>query len=473
MKKIVMFITAVVFLFLFFSYKLTSIPKGITGDEAAFGYNATLLSRTLHDENGRKLPVFVLSLGGTDWRQPVTQYFITAYFKVFGPSLFNLRFTTVIIAVLSILLVYFLSVELFGNRILGLLSAFLLGSAPIFMIHSHLGLDNIYPIPFVLSWLYGILKYSKTKNKNWLILSSVSLGVGLYAYKAMRVFVPVWLVLSLFFVFSLKDKKPVYYFVLSILPFLLIIPKLEFLYAGAVLNNEKLGFPGVYEFIYRYISNFDLSFLFIKGDALLFHSTGKHGMYLISTLPLFVFGIIQAFRKDKFWRFVVLSFFLGPILFGFLGQVGRASRLMAEIPLFALISTLGFWEIWKYKYRIFAYLLGILLLLNYFDFLRYYFSVYPNETEKLFNCFSCSEKAYQVLREQGGGKVPFIDEVLSKKEGETQWFARSVHFRDSINVWNGKIETLPEGAVLMTDNDNLVGLQKVDQSGSYYFYSKN
>ena len=109
MKKIILLIAATVALLGFFSYKLIQVPSGITGDEAAFGYNAILLSRTLHDENGRKLPVFVLSLNGTDWRQPVTQYFITAYFKIFGPSLFNLRFTSVLIAVVSIWLIYFMN----------------------------------------------------------------------------------------------------------------------------------------------------------------------------------------------------------------------------------------------------------------------------------------------------------------------------------------------------------------------------
>ena len=67
-KKLIIFLVVVSGLLFLFTYKLTSVPRGITGDEASFGYNGILLARTLRDENGRRLPVFVLSLGGTDWR---------------------------------------------------------------------------------------------------------------------------------------------------------------------------------------------------------------------------------------------------------------------------------------------------------------------------------------------------------------------------------------------------------------------
>lgn len=151
-KKVIVFIVATITLLLFFSFKLTSVPAGITVDEGAFGYNAILLSKTLHDENGRFLPVFVLSIKGTDWRQPVTQYFDAVYFKAFGASVFNLRFTSVIVAVVSVFLIFYLARQLLG-KFGAIVASLLLVTTPIFMIQSHLGLDNIYPIPFVIGWL--------------------------------------------------------------------------------------------------------------------------------------------------------------------------------------------------------------------------------------------------------------------------------------------------------------------------------
>lgn len=483
MKKIILLIAATVALLGFFSYKLIQVPSGITGDEAAFGYNAILLSRTLHDENGRKLPVFVLSLNGTDWRQPVTQYFITAYFKIFGPSLFNLRFTSVLIAVVSIWLIYFLGKKVVGSNIGGTAASIFLATTPIFMMQSHLGLDNIYPIPFVIVWLIGLYQYKKTNKKYWLIISSFGLGFGFYAYKAMRIFIPVWVFLSLLFIAeeflvkrSLRNFKkvfqPILFFAISFLPFIIIIPLLEFLYAGAVLNNEHLIFPGIYNFTFPYLSNFDPSFLFIKGDDLLFHSTGIHGMYLLASLPFFIAGLFSSWKRNSFWKLIIISFFLGPILFGFLGSVHRASRLLAEIPLYSLICTFGFLTLWTKKAKFVVLLLIGFFLLNYFDFLHYYLWQYADTTRNLFNCFSCSDNAYRFLKDEAAkeNKTPYVDEVLANREGEVQDFAQAIYFLASPKSWDGKREDLPENAILMTDNSNIKYLRQIGKEGSYYYY---
>ena len=485
LKKIILFFIISSLLLFLFSYKITEVPRGITGDEAAFGYNGILLSRTLHDENGRKLPVFVLSLNGTDWRQPITQYFITLYFKIFGPSLFNLRFTSVLIAVLSIWLVYFLAKDLFESNIGGIVASIFLATTPIFVMQSHLGLDNIYPIPFVICWLIGLYKYTKTKQKYWLIISAFGLGFGLYAYKAMRIFVPVWALLSLLFIsdkFLMKRSlgnlkkvfKPILFFVISLLPFIIIIPILEFLYAGAVLNNELPIFPGIYNFIYPYLSNFDPSFLFVKGDDLLFHSTGMHGMYLLASLPFFIVGLLYSWKKSSFWKLIIISFFLGPILFGFLGSVHRASRLLAEIPLYLLICTFGFLTLWQKKAKLVILLLIGFFALNYFDFLHYYLWQYADATQNLFNCFSCSEEAYKLLKNEAiaDNKIPYVDDVIAKREGEVQNFAREIYFDSPINRWFGAVNLLPKNAVLMTDNDSVPLLNKIGNVGNYYFYIK-
>ena len=73
-KKIGIWLFVLTLIGTFFAYRLNKVPKGLTVDEAAFGYNAVLLSETYHDENGRFLPFFVLFFEGKDWRQPVTQY---------------------------------------------------------------------------------------------------------------------------------------------------------------------------------------------------------------------------------------------------------------------------------------------------------------------------------------------------------------------------------------------------------------
>jgi hypothetical protein len=49
-------------------------------------------------------------------------------------------------------------------------------------------------------------------------------------------------------------------------------------------GNCKDVFDNLYNFLYPYFSSFDLTFLFIKGDELLFHSTGYHGFFLLASM---------------------------------------------------------------------------------------------------------------------------------------------------------------------------------------------
>jgi len=472
-KRIIIFLLISLGLTLFFSYKLTKIPDGITGDEAAFGYNGILIGHTLRDENGRKLPVFVLSLDGKDWRQPVTQYFSVVTLKIFSASLFGLRITAVITAVSSVLLIYFLGLSILGKTG-GVIASIFMATTPVFMIQSHLGLDNIAPVPFVAFWLLALYLFEKTKKNYWLILSAISLGISYYSYKSMRIFVPVWVILSLVYLANpLKKRvKQILIFSLSIAPFFLIIPYLEFQYSGAVLNHTSLLISNIYEFIYSYVSTFDPSFLFVKGDELLFHSTGTHGMYLAMSLPFFIFGLLSSWKKSRFWKILIISFFLGPLMFGYIGQIHRASRLLAEIPLYSLISAAGFIELWQRKSKI---LIGVLILffaLNYFDFLHYYWGNYAGDTKHLFNCFECKEGAYKILKTEstGRGLTPLVDHVLVGGNDSVRDFAREIYFAKTPNSWDGIREHFPSDSLLMTDNSNVDFLKQIDHFGSYYFY---
>jgi 4-amino-4-deoxy-L-arabinose transferase-like glycosyltransferase len=482
MKKIIVFLVVTFGLIFFFSYRLTQVPLGINQDEAAVGYNGILLARTLRDENGRKLPIFVLSQAQKDWKQPVTQYFTVIIFKLFGPSLFNLRMTAVITTIVSILLIYFL-----GKRLLGgvgaVITATFFATTPIIMIQSHLAFDNIAPVPFVIIWLFGLYLFGQNKQFRWLMLSAISLGVGFYSYKAMRIFVPVWTILSLIylsesFLTKISKKnfkiilKPALVFSLAILPFFAIIPFLEFLYSGAVLNNAGLDVHNIYNFVYPYLSTFDPSFLFVKGDDLLIHSTGRHGMYLLMSVPFFIAGLITSWKKNSFWKLIIISFFLGPLMFGYIGQIHRASRLLAEVPLYSLISAAGFLSIWQKKTKLLAVILALLFILNYFDFIHYYFDNFAKDTQNLYICFTCKEGAYKILKNESvrRGFTPFVDQVVMNGADPSRDFAKTIYFAGPINLWDGSQKNLPDNSLLMTDNSNVSYLKQIDHFDRYYFY---
>ncbi len=453
----------------FFSYRLLNVPMGLTVDETAFGYNAALLAHSGFDENGRFMPLFVLSVNGQDWRQPITQYYLALLFKIFGPSVYLLRFSSVLITLLSSIFLYYFAKKISG-LLFALITAIVYITTPLIMIQSHLGLDNIMPIPFTMFWLFGLYQYGQTKKIKYVIFSAVSLGVSFYSYKGMRAVVPVWSALSVLYLLTsrINPLKSIILFALSISPFLLAVPYLHHLYPGAILGGARPKFASVYDFFLPYLSSFDPTFLYIKGDDTPYHSTGRHGMMLLSTLPIFVIGIISSINSKKpFQRFILLSFFSAPLLYGLVDSVHRASRLMCLIPAYSLICAFGITYILKNKSKFnlpVIIILSVIAVCNYGDFLNYYWNDYAKYTQNFLGDLR-PYLSYKQLRIKSEtlGLNPYIDSNINNH------FFESIYFPNGLNKIQGD-QVPPSGSILMTNRDNIPGMQKtVDKLLHYYF----
>lgn len=456
-----------------YSYKLLDVPTGLTVDEASFGYNATLLSKTGRDENGIARPVFILSIDHSDWRQPVMQYYLTALFYLFGPSFWLLRFSSVILALVSAFLLYLLLLE-FVPRKFSLLGVVLFLATPVFFMHGRLGLDNIMPVPWTLAWLLFLIK-GRQGNARWLLLAGFVLGVNFYSYKAMRAVVPVWTLLSLGYLWLTTKKerlKKIFFLALGLAPFILVIPHLESHYAGAVFDRHGFAFGNIYDFVYPYISSFDWSFLFIKGDSTWFHSTQKHGVFLLSLLPLYLAGIYYAVKNKSHAGLLLLAFLLAPILFGMVNSVYRASRLIYLVPLAIGFSTWGLYQVSKTKWAKWVLpILAVVMIINFVDFTRYYFVGYPIDarTNHAFGDlkqYLSYKKLAETARENGA--KPYLAVEVDYKDGQIGKFAQTVYFGRLIDKWNS--DAPPEGpAVLLSLREDIPGAQRVETPGLMYY----
>ncbi|MDD2482718.1 MAG: glycosyltransferase family 39 protein [Candidatus Shapirobacteria bacterium] len=457
-----------VLLCLFFSYKLLDVPMGLTGDETAFGYNASLLSKTGHDENGRFLPLFVLANNGTDWKQPITQYYLAFLFWLFKPSVFLLRFSSILITLLSSFLLYKFARKVFDQKY-SLLTVLIFLTTPLIMIQSHMGLDNIMTIPFAIIWFYFLYLYEKNKNIKFLIVSALSLGINFYTYKGMRAVFPIWYLLSLIYIFKnpiLKNIKQFFIFSLFSLPFFLISPLLNHYYPGAIFGGARPVFDNLYNFLYPYFSSYDLTFLFIKGDELLFHSTGYHGFFLLASMPLFFIGIYKSIKTNKFSRFILLIFFTTPLLYGSVNSVHRASRLMCLIPFYAIICTYGFQYLVKisanYK-KIVIFIVLFLSLANYYDFLHHYYGDYRKLTQNFLGDLKpyLSFKKLKTKSEELNLK-PYMATNISNN------FFESIYFTDNLNYINPDLLP-PPGSILLTNRSYIEGMTNLNIDIKYYY----
>lgn len=440
-------------IFIYFSYRLTLVPDGLTVDEASIGYNAVLISKTLRDETGRLLPIFALTINKTNWKQPSSIYASALYFRLFGPSLFNLRVVSVLVATISFFVVVYLNYLLLG-KVGALFSAICYLATPLVVIHSHLAQENIWPLLFVSIWLLCILLSEKNKNLWYLVLSGLSLGVGIYCYKGMRALVPPMAILSfLYLFFTQTNKKSVLFFSLGFIPFVLPIPWINNHYAGALFDNTQLSFLRFNEFFYPYLSSFDFTGLFIKGDITPWHSTGIHGAFLLATMPAYIVGLIILFRQTRnanYWKFLFLGYVLTPLLYGQAGSLSRFSRLLVFVPYIITFTSLGFITImrgWKGKFV--TAILMVLLTLNYFDFVQFYWYTYPKATSNVFN--ENTEKYFQELAKLANkyNLSPYMnkDDYYARKENSQ--FFESAYFNKPLTLWSPG-DALPSNGILLT-----------------------
>ena len=472
-SKIIIFLIAALSIFLLwilFSYKLTAVPPGINGDESAIAYNSVLLSRTLRDSNGRFLPFFVLSYG-FDWHQPVTMYFDTLLFKIFLPSFFLLRASSIFIAILSSVLIFYLLNKLINQKI-AFLGSVLFVTTPAIMIHSHIALENIMLLPFVIGWLIFTYLYSRQNNKfRYILFAGILLGFGFYSYKGMRLIVTIWSCLTIIYLLIINHPninnqlKSVAIFILGLLPFFLIIPVLELKYAGAVFDNKGLSSISYDMFLYRYLSVFDPSFLFVKGDKVILHSTGRHGMLLAASLPLFIIGAYQSIKQKGFFLFSLAAFITAPLLFGFIDSVYRASRLLALIPPYIVITSLGVLFLWNQKRRnLFLIPIFLLIFVNYFDFVNFYWNSYP-ELYKTSEGFQTSPSDYYDLfikEARYRNLTPVVEETIYNGDGYASKFFLSI-LTPKVVLWNYGSE-VPEKSILLTLSDKVPNMKKLEKS---------
>lgn len=496
--RLLLYTLMILILWIFFTYKILEVPPGITSDEAAFGYNGALLANTLHDQNGRLMPFFVLSLG-SDWRQPVTQYSAAVAFKLFGTSYFNLRAISVVYMISSIILLFYL-LTLIENKTIAIFGILIFITTPIMMIQSHMGLDNIAPVPFVILWMIGLSLYKKRLKYKYLVLAGIALGVSFYSYKAMRLIVPIWSVLAVVYIssnplsnffiksmsFKIREFYPAIFFTLAILPFFLIIPFLESKYPGAVFDRQSPKVDSYQQIFGGYLSNLDPSFLYITGDSTPYHSTGIHGALLLASLPFFIIGIYQTIRKrNGFLLFILLTFFTATIFFGLANSIHRASRLLALVPSYSIISGYGLLYLWSLRNEtqflakgLFNFILLIsfcLIFWNYYDFLKYYWFKYPTSSNSSSSFPTQSHDAYLKLSKEAANRnlIPAIEASIYQGDGvsalffEEAYFNKTSSFDKKLIQWDTQ-EELPKGLVLLTNSERLDGYINLNLKLSKY-----
>lgn len=400
-NRITIMLILIVFLAAFLRvYRLDQIPPSLNWDEAAAGYNAYTIANWGRDEWGHFFPLVFTSF--QDDKHPVHIYLSAPIIKLFGLSDFTARLTSAIIGILSVLIIFYLARLIFGSDLAALLSALFLAVSP-YAIHFSRGLwEANFAVFFFLLGL--LMFYQALQRRGWLInVSFLSFGISILSYHSSKVVIPpVVLLLVILYFKNLKKLSINFYTALFIffvfITLLFIDPRLtgfarlkqtQFeqsdIERTQIYQKTKNPLLGLGEIALKgYFAHFTTDYLFISGDPGPRNSDKVQGeFYKIDALFLFV-GLLYLLKLRSRPTLIILAWLaLAPIPSALVKGAPNADRAIFMIGSMHLIAGLGAasivnWFKLKFRYIILTLLL-ILLFIQVYSFLNYYFNVYPKK----------------------------------------------------------------------------------------------
>lgn len=427
--------------FFFRIYQLSNVPPSASLDEATTGWNAYSIMLTGKDEYGYKFPILLRAYD--DFRPALYVYFVVPFIKVLGVDVLAVRLPSAILGSLSVLITYFLVVELFFKykykSYLGLMSAFLLSISPWSIYISRLGHEANAGFAFTILAIFIFLKFKNTLKGSLLCLSSVFFALSFYAYQSEKVFIPL-MVIALAFLFRKELMQRKKYLIISIAVGLIILAPVlketlspnglirlrgttafditqpEYTQAATerlkakqskdfvkeVVNNNRIISTKI--FLGNYISHFSPIWLFSNTGLDSFKAPGVGLLHLfgIILIPVGVFFLMSGKFDKKIKILLIAWIFIAPIGGSISTGAPQAMRFYNVLPTFQLLSSLGFiYLISSLKKdmskKAFAVVFFALAVVSLAYFSKQYFIEFPKASSASFQ-YSLSKAVPYVLQ---------------------------------------------------------------------------
>lgn len=393
MKKWEIFFLAGVLLvgLLFRVYRLAEVPAGLYIDELDLGYQAQSLLETGKDYRGTQSPFYVRSFNSD--RTPVPAYAMAMTSLLFEKPELQVRMMSVFFGLMVIGSGYWL-VRIWTQKPGAAASvAVILAVSPWQIQFSRIGFEatsvgGVYLLAMVLFFLWY-----RNRNPWYFLAASTVLGLGMYTYRTMSLFVPltfvVWLVMFYKEIFSQSRV------VVMMGALIAIMMTGSFLWAttvGAkdearinqisifsdstvpiwVMRNREVdsgdlvdatvgkqavwwskmfhnkGESWAMKLANNYLSTFSSEFLFIKGDINFRHHVGKMGMLFKFDVIGLAAGLwwVVGQRKNKMFQWLLVWWLLAPLPAALtMDGNSHASRLYIwSLPLLLIVG-LGWWRV--------------------------------------------------------------------------------------------------------------------------------
>ncbi len=461
-KKYKYFLFLVIsFIAIFFRfYNLSSVPPSASLDEASIGYNAYSILKTGADEYGTKFPLLLRAYD--DWRPALYVYLVIPLVKIFGLNVLAVRLPSAILSILTVIVTYFLTKELFknvtikqfNNQTIALFTSFLLAVSPWHIYISRLGHEVNASLAF---WVFGLFLFFKGNNKNILIFSwqrviyysfsSLFFALSFGSYQSAKLFIPamVFILVLLYSNDLIKRKKEL--LIPCIIGILISFPTLqaslqpnalirlqgtnifsvesnryyqesillkkaieEKNIIGEVLHNRRVLTVRI--FLEQYTSHFNPWWLFANVGKDNHKAPGVGLFYPWEALCMF-FGFIFLVKEKfllKIKLFLLFWILIAPLPAAITTDAPHALRTYSALPAPQIVAALGVYYIYflgrKYSKALFT-LSCIIIIVTIFYFTRQYFVVFPKEESSSFQYALSQAIPFVLSHENRYNKVVF------------------------------------------------------------------
>lgn len=500
-KNIVLATILAVAVFLRF-FLLGTVPVGLYVDEAAIGVDAVSVAQTGRDMHGNTMWSAIYPSYG-DYKLPMYILFAAASVKLFGASEFSVRLPSALAGIATVLLCYFLALELFRkakrSKEIALFVAGVAAILPWDVLFSRTGFEGHLGQAFVLgSLLIALL----VRKKPWFALLSAVVGaVAVYTYYSARFVFPVVYAGAFILQWDKKVwKRSLLWFLGGVAVFLLLLlPMVRSplylrsqafrLSARSILQNQDQHvlysnmlreadgnsvfsriahhrhFYFLKDLARNYAAFFDAQYLFLTGDPNLRHGTGKTGIMLLTFAPLLPAGIYALVKRHKklgvfllLWWIVALLPAAVPL------ELPHALRSLNGLGIIPLVCGLGAYELfyWIRRKRYGNLVLGVyaaLVITNVVLVARDYTLHYPLQSASAW--FDGNKQVAELVREK---KSMYDHVVVAGDEKMFLWVlfyggytGRQMQGMPSARYWKTEVENISFGTEALRSASGLSG----------------
>ncbi len=451
MKKIIFLILILIGIFLRI-FLLGSVPAGLFSDEISIAVNSKTIAENGTDEYGTPYPFAFESV--SDFKMPGYIYLTSFVYYFLGNTTLTVRLVSVTASIISVLAIGYLAKILFPQKRDIQWYAMIILSLCLFHIHlSRIAYETMLATSMMIIFLIGFWKSLTAKKKGWWVtVASLSLLISTWSYYAPRFIIPLIIFSFILYHFLFVSKKKNVRTYISLLSVYSLVIAVAFLpaFLGSKVDNRPLSYLlsdtdggllsalifKIRTILASFIWNFNLEFLFDKGDVFAFrHGTKDFGIFLSIFVIPYLYGMYTFLRefsvKNKELVFILLFTVIAGLPSALTSGVPYAPRLLPFIIPLTLIVALGsvglFDVMSKYTQKIkIVVVLGVLGII-FFQILQYthgYFVHYKKNSLPEFPSASVEMGKYveQVLNKNPNQRIYFLNGRSCRNWGHDDLF---------------------------------------------------